>query len=110
MIWLKRKYWLARGWFESKQPDGNRGWYGMPVVVLVGGAQKPGLIVADRCGRFFGHGTVIMLTDGTVQIGGVYRSAAMRIDLDLGYCQKRSVDFSYTSKSAASVSREESKQ
>ena len=69
---LKRRYWLLRGWFESRRKDGSRGLYGYRVKVLNGSDEDVGIIVSDRCG-LFGHSKVIMRSDGKVQFGGVFR-------------------------------------
>jgi hypothetical protein len=69
--WMKLKYWLWRGWFESKRPNGTRGLYGKLVYVM-GEKNQLGIVVSDRCGRMFGNGTVIMRSDGGIQVGGCY--------------------------------------
>jgi hypothetical protein len=78
--WIKYKYWMLRGWFESRRPDGSRGMYGKLVHVSVQESMQFGIIVSDRCGRMFGHGTVILRGDGKIQIGGCYCPVTYPVD------------------------------
>ena len=85
MRWIYRRYWLLRGWFESKRKNGCRGEYGSEVLYLDGGQERRGVIVSDRCGRATighrngWHSTVILREDGRVQFGGAFTTDQRQI-------------------------------